>query len=106
MEQCLPTLKLLDEDRRYSLQHNEVAKKWSKSTFNHNANLLSFNEGDLVLAYDITHDTVNHMKFESLWHGPFILQHCLTKGTYILASPEGYPFKEPIKGLYLKKFYT
>jgi hypothetical protein len=103
---CLLTLELLDEDRRSSLQNNEAAKKWSKATFDHHVNLHSFNEGDLVLAYDITHDTLGHGKFESLWHGPYIVQHCLTKGAYILASPEGYPLKEPINGLYLKKFYA
>jgi hypothetical protein len=69
-------------------------------------NLFSFNEGDLVLAYDIAHDTLGHGKFESLWHGPYIVQHCLTKYAYILASPEGYPLKEPINGLYLKNFYA
>jgi hypothetical protein len=34
------------------------------------------------------------------------LQHCLTKGAYILASPKGLSLKEPVNGLYLKKFYT
>jgi hypothetical protein len=68
MEQCLLTLESLDEDRRSSLQHNEVAKKWSKSTFDRHVNLRSFNEGDLVLAYDITHETLGHGKFNSLWN--------------------------------------
>jgi hypothetical protein len=106
MEQCLLNLESLDEDRRSSLQNNEAAKKWSKATFDRHVNLHSFNEGDLILAYDIAHDTLGHGKFESLWHGPYIVQHCLTKGAYILASPEGYPLKEPINGLYLKKFYA
>jgi hypothetical protein len=106
MEQCLLTLESLDEDRRSSLQHNEAAKKWSKSTFDRHVNLFSFNEGDLMLAYDISHDTLSHGKFKSFWHDPFIIQHCLTKGAYILASPEGYPLKEPINRLYLKKFYA
>jgi hypothetical protein len=106
MEQRLLNLESLDEDRRSSLQNNEAAKKWSKATFDRHVNLLSFNEGDLVLAYDIAHDTLGHGKFESLWHGPYIIQHCLTKGAYIMASPEGHPLKEPVNGLYLKKFYA
>jgi hypothetical protein len=106
MEQCLLNLESLDEDRRSSLQNNEAAKKQSKATFDRHVNLRSFNEGDLILAYDIAHDTLGHGKFKSLWHGPYIIQHCLTKGAYILASPEGYPLKEPINGLYLKKFYA
>jgi hypothetical protein len=106
MEQRLLTLELLDEDRRSSLQNNEAAKKWYKATFDRNVNLCSFNEGDLILAYDISHDTLGHGKFESLWHGPYIIQHCLIKGAYILASPEGYPLKEPVNRLYIKKFYV
>jgi hypothetical protein len=106
MEYCLLTIDLLDEDHRYSLQNNEAAKKWSKSTFDHHVNLHSFSEGDLVLSYDIAHDTLGHGKFESLWHGTYIVQHCLTKGAYILASPKGFPLKELVNRLYLKKFYA
>jgi hypothetical protein len=106
MEQRLLNLDSLDEDRRSSLQNNEAAKKWLKVTFDHHVNLLSFHEGDLVLTYDIAHDTLSHGKFESLWHGPYIIQHCLTKGAYILASPKGLSLKEPVNGLYLKKFYA
>jgi hypothetical protein len=106
MEQCLLTLESLDEDRRYSLQHNEEAKKWSKFTFDRHVNILSFNKGDLVLSYDISHDTLGHGKFDSLWCDPFIIQHFLTKGAYILVSPKGSPLKEPVNGFYLKKFYA
>jgi hypothetical protein len=77
-----------------------------KATFDRHVNLLSFNEGDLIQSYDIAHDALDHGKFESLWNEPYIVQHCLTKGEYILASLEGYPLKEPINGLYLKKFYA
>jgi hypothetical protein len=105
MEKRLPHLESLDEDFRSSLQNNEVAKKWLEATFDHHVNLRSFHEGDLVLAYDIAHDTLGHGKFKSLWHGPYIIQHCLTKGAYILASPEGLSLKEPVNRLYLKKFY-
>ena len=89
MEQRLLHLESLDKDCRSSLQNNEATKKWSKATFYCHVNLRSFHEGDLVLAYNIAHDTLGHGKFKSLWHGPYIIQHCLTKGTYILASPEG-----------------
>jgi hypothetical protein len=106
IEQCLLTLQSLDEDRQSSLQHNEAAKQWSKETFNHHFNLCSFNEGDLVLSYDISHDTLGHRKFESLWNDPFIIQHFLTKGTYILASLEGCHVKELVNGLYLKNLYS
>jgi hypothetical protein len=89
MEQHLLNIESLNEDRRSSLQNNEAAKTWSKATFDRHVNLRSFHEDDLVLAYDIAHDTFGHGKFKSLWHGPYIIQHCLTKGAYIMASPEG-----------------
>jgi hypothetical protein len=50
MEKRFLNLESLYEDRQSSLQNNEAAKKWLKSTFDHHANLHSFNEGDLVLA--------------------------------------------------------
>jgi hypothetical protein len=106
IEQRSLNLESLDEDRRSSLQNNEAAKKRSKATFDHHVNLRSFCKGNLVLAYDIAHDTFGHGKFESLWYGPYIIQHFLTKGAYILASPEGLTLKEPVNGLYLKKFYA
>jgi hypothetical protein len=106
MDQFLLNLESLDEDRRSSLQNNKVAKKWSKATFDRHVNLHSFNEGDLILTYDLSHDTFSHGKFDLLWHGTYIIQHCLTKGTHILASPEGLPLKEPVNGLYLNKFYA
>jgi hypothetical protein len=64
MEQCLLTLESLDEYRRSSFKHNETGKKSSKATFDRHVNLHSFNDGDLVLAYDIAHDTLNHRKFK------------------------------------------
>jgi hypothetical protein len=36
---------------------------------------------------------------------PFIVKHCLTKGAYILSHPEGNLLKDPVNGLYLKRFY-
>jgi hypothetical protein len=106
MEYHLLNLESLDEDHQSSLQNNEATKKWSKATFDHHVNLCSFHEGDLILSYDIAHDTLGHGKFESLWHGPYIIQHCLTKGAYILASLKGLSLKEPVNELYLKKFYA
>jgi hypothetical protein len=102
MEKHLMTLDSLDEYHWSSLQKNKVPKKLSKATFECHVNLHSFNEGYLILAYD----TLGHGKFKSLWHGPYIFQHFLTKGTYILASSKGYPLKEPVNELYLKNFYT
>jgi hypothetical protein len=68
LEQRLFSLELVNEDRRESLQNKEVAKKRTKSTFERQVNLQSFTEGNLVLAYDISHNKLSHSKFESLCH--------------------------------------
>jgi hypothetical protein len=105
MEQRFLNIKSLDKDWCSSLQNNKAAKKCSKGVFDHQVYLWSLKEGDLVLAHNITHDTLGHGKFESLWRGPFIVRHCLTKGAYILVHPEADTLKDPSNGLYLKKFY-
>ena len=58
-----------------------------------------------MLAYYITHNTLDHDKFESLKWGPYVICHFLTKGAYILGHPEGVGLKDLVNGLYLKKFY-
>jgi hypothetical protein len=66
MEQSLLKLESLNEDHWSSFKHNEASKKWSKATFDHHVNLRSFNDGDLVLAYDIFHDILSHKNFKLL----------------------------------------
>lgn len=105
LEQCLIALETINEDRWSSLQHNEVAKKCSKAAFDFQVNPRSFNEGDLVPVYDMSHNTLGNGKFESLWHDLFIVKYYLAKGAYILTNLEGNLFKDLINELYLKRFY-
>jgi hypothetical protein len=70
------------------------------STFAHFAKA-TLSSPTISLMIPLATENSNH-----LWHGPYIIQHCLTKGAYILASPEGLTLKEPVNGLYLKKFYA
>lgn len=37
--------------------------KWYKDNFNHNIHPHSFNEGDLILAYDVVEETLGLGKF-------------------------------------------
>ena len=66
----------------------------------------SFNERDLVLTYDQKHDKLRAGKFESMWHGTYIVSHILEKGAYELVDYEGIPLGEPQNGLYLKRYYA
>ena len=66
----------------------------------------SFNEGELVLTYDQKHDKLGAKKFESIWHGPYIVRHFLEKGAYELVDYDGIPLGEPPNGLYIKRYYS
>ena len=66
----------------------------------------SFNEGDLVLTYDQKHDKMEAGKFESMWHGPYIVSRVLEKGAYELVDYDEIPLGEPRNGLYLKRYYA
>ena len=66
----------------------------------------SFNQGDLVLTYDHKHDKMRADKFESMWHGPYIVSRFLEKGSYELVNYNGIPLGEPRNGLYLKRYYA
>ena len=66
----------------------------------------SFDEGDLVLTYDQKHDKLGARKFESMWHGPYIVSPVFKKITYELVDYDGIPLEEPRNGLYLKRCYA
>ena len=66
----------------------------------------SFNEGYLVLTYGQKHDKLGEGKFESMWHGSYIVSCVLEKGTYDLVDYDGIPLGEPQNGIYLKRYYA
>ena len=66
----------------------------------------SLDDGDLVLNYDHNHDKLGARKFESMWHGPYIISRVLEKGAYELVDYDGIPVGEPCNGLYLKGYYS
>ena len=65
-----------------------------------------FSEGDLILVYDQDHDKLGAVKFEPLWHGPYVVKLGFQKGSYELADYEGNILPDPCNGIYLKKYYT
>ena len=77
LEQHLVQLELVDESRWHSLQHNEAHNKSVKASFNCHIDPLSFIEGELVLCYDVTKETLGLGKFETLWKGPYLIKHFL-----------------------------
>ena len=73
-------LNKLDETRHDATLANEAHKWWMKAQYHRTIQPRSFNEGYLVLTYDQKHDKLGAGKFESMWHGPYIINHILEKG--------------------------
>ena len=43
-------------------------------------------------------------KFESMWHGPYIVKNVLEEGAYELVDYDGVSLGKPRNGIYLKKY--
>ena len=70
-------LNKLYETRRDVALANEAHKWRMKVQYERTIQPRSFNEGDMVLTYDQKHDKLGAGKFESMWHGPYIINHVL-----------------------------
>ena len=79
-------LSKLYETRHDAALANEAHKKRMKFQYDRTIQPCSFNEGDLVLTYDQKHDKLGVGKFESMWHGPYIVSRVLEKGAYELVD--------------------
>ena len=99
-------LNKLDETWHDASLSNEAHKRWIKVQYDRTVQPRSFNEGDLVLTYDQKHDKLGIGKFESMWHGSYIVSHVLEKGAYELFDYDRIPLGEPQNGIYLKRYYA
>ena len=99
-------LNKLDETRCDVALDNEAHKRRMKFQYDRTIQPCSFNEEDQVLTYDRKHDRLGAGKFESMWHGPYIVSHVLEKGAYESVDYDGIPLGEPRNGLYLKRYWA
>ena len=106
LEEHLLLLKQTNKDCRTALQAIEAAKTRSKSHFDSHIHPHTFIESNLVLVYDQSNDKFGKGKLESMWYVPYVVYHYLEKGAYIRDDFDGYLFKNPHNGLYLKRFYA
>ena len=60
----------------------------------------------MVLTNDQKHDKLGSGKFESMWHGRYIISRFLEKGSYELVGCDKIPLGEPHNGLYRKRYYS
>ena len=105
-EEIFLYLNKLDETRHDATLANEAHKWRMKVQYDKNIQPCSFNEGDLVLTYDQKHGKLGAGKFESMWHGPYIVSEVLEKGAYELVDYDMIPLGEPRNGIYLKRYYA
>ena len=73
-EEHLLFLSHLDEHRLQAAMENKSHKKRTKTLYDRSVRPRIFGEGDLVLVNDQKHDTLGKGKFETLWHGPYIIK--------------------------------
>jgi hypothetical protein len=70
----------LDETRHDATLVIETQKKCVKSQYDKHVKSHVFSEGDIVLLYEQDNDLLGAGKFESMWHGPYIIKQVLEKG--------------------------
>ena len=73
LEERLLQLEKTLEDSRAALQAIEAAKTRSKIQYDSHVHPRTFSEGDMVLVYDQPNDKLRKGKFESMWHGPYVI---------------------------------
>ena len=103
LEERLVELEKLDGTLQDAAIANEAHKHCVKIKYNKYVRPRVFSKGDLVLVYDQANDALGAGKFVTMWHGPYIVKHVLSKGSYELQDYEGNFLKDPRNGLYLKK---
>jgi len=87
---------------KYNLdQHQLLVKSW----FDYNsASNRNFEVGDFVLKWEKPHEGKGeHMKFQNLWLGPFLIAEKLGPSSFQLQNLEGNPDTYPVNGQALKK---
>jgi hypothetical protein len=82
----------------------ETQNKCAKSQYEKHVKPCVFSKGDLL--YEQDHDLLGTIKFEAMWHNPYIIKWVLEKGAYELVDYDGIPLSEPRNGFYLKKYYS
>lgn len=84
-------------------RHQNYIKRWFDCKSAVNASSIV---GDLVLKWDKPHeDKGKHMKFQSLWIGPYMVHKKLFQHTYHLQSLDGRIDNLPINGHDLKCYF-
>ena len=106
LNECLVHLEQLYEQRRDALVALEVNKCRIKVQYYKSIHPRRFSECDLFLLWDQAKEPLGAGKFNSMWHGPYVVKRVLEKGSYELVYYEGTTLAEPRNGIYLKNYYA
>jgi hypothetical protein len=106
LEECLVNLEQLDEQHRYATSSIKENKRCVKVQYDKYVHTQLYTEGDLEILYDQAKEPSREGKFNSKWHGPYIVRRFLEKGAYKLEYYEENVLEEPRNVLYIKQYYT
>jgi transposase InsO family protein len=85
-------------------QHQLLVKSWFNSN---SASDRNFEVGDLVLKWDKPHEGKGeHIKFQNLWLGPFLIAEKLGPSSFRLQNLEGQPDTYSVNGQALKRYFS
>ena len=102
MEEHLVHLGHLNEQCWDALVALEINKRQVKAQYDKFICPQRFSEGDMVLLYDQSSELLGVGKFNTMWHGTYMVKRVLEKGAYELVYYEGTTLAKPRNGLYHK----
>ncbi|RDY02028.1 hypothetical protein CR513_14567, partial [Mucuna pruriens] len=82
-------LNLIEEKQLTTLCHGQLYQKRIKNVFDKKVRPRSFKEGDLVLRKILPNAKDSRGKYSPTYEGPYVVKLAFSKGTLILADPEG-----------------
>ena len=85
----------IDEKCRDALVALEVNKCRVKVQYDKSVHPRRFSEGDLVLLWDQSKESLGVGKFNPMWCGPYVVKRVLEKGAYELVDYEGTALAKP-----------
>ena len=96
----------LQQSREEVFNKTQVVQERIKNIFDKRTKEDDFELGDLVLRWDARNeDKGNHVKFDSLWKGPYMIQAFRGNNTFFLNNVDGTYFPGgPINGRMLKHY--
>ena len=96
----------LEETRNHVDQRLIEYQEKMKNVFDQHAKDRNFQDGDLVLRWDVRRaEKGKHAKFDLLWFGPFKIAQLGRNNTFYLENLQGDLLDAPVNGQFLKPYF-